>query len=72
MNVKIDGVKCRLVMVSVLNAISSEAADCKASVKIGKHKHHKQSHTYHRAYVITKVKRPSIPETTTPIDIATF
>jgi hypothetical protein len=43
MNVKIDGVKCRLVMVSVLNAISSEAADCKASVRIGKHKHHKQS-----------------------------
>jgi hypothetical protein len=43
MNVKIDGVKCRLVMVSVLNAISSEVADCKASVKIGKHKHHKQT-----------------------------
>ena len=58
MNVKIDGVKCRLVMVSVLNAISSEAADYKASVKIGKHKHHKQSHTYHRAHVITKLKSP--------------
>jgi hypothetical protein len=67
MNVKIDGVKCRLVMVSVLNAISSEAADCKASVKIGKHKHHKQSHTYHRAH---KVEKFCIPETTTPIDIS--
>ena len=60
MNVKIDGVKCRLVIVSVLNAISSEAADCKASVKTGKHKQRKQSHTYHRAHVITKLKRPVI------------
>jgi hypothetical protein len=45
MNVKIDGVKCRLVMVSALNVISSEVTDRKACLKIGKHKHHKQSHT---------------------------
>ena len=70
MNVKIDGVKCRLVIVSVLNAIPSEAADCKASVKIGKHKHHKQLHTYHRAHVITKLKS-HVFQTTTPIDIPT-
>ena len=63
MNVKIDGVKCRLVIVSVLNAISSEAADCKDSVETGKHKHHKQSHTHDH-----KVEKASNPEITTPID----
>ena len=33
MNVKIDGVKCRLVMVSALNVISSEVTDRKACLK---------------------------------------